>query len=234
MGDYGESAFKYPSLSETDGFDTWTSEQLASYFATNDLEAYSELLIKHKINGKLAPLLNDTHLKEMGVKCVRDRLRFQLHIDHLQSKMRSQKRQKCIWLGQEQIFHTPVEAACFTCFSLCPRDPSTYKLMTNHLKIKTVKPARIGPIRLYFCNHYSINNIDLTYVADVDVIGKPAPCCTRMLCLAPGKDLVKIEIRGYGGTDVVGHTLTLREGDGDQVAGLIMNSVEEAQRIERE
>merc|ERR1711957_997396 len=85
-----------------------------------------------------------------------------------------------------------------TCFGCCPEDPSTYALMSNHIKIKSVNPTRIGPIRLCCCNEYATNNVDLTYVADVDVRGIPAPCCERIICCAPGKDVVNIEIRGYG------------------------------------
>ena len=100
--------------------------------------------------------------------------------------------------------------------------------------MKKVKPLRCGPIRLCCCNEYNTNNVDLTYVADVDVNGVPAPCCERVLCCAPGKDIVDIEIRGYGGGDVLNHQLVLREGEGDHVAELVLNCIEESQRIERE
>ena len=233
MGDYTAAAFTNPSNSETDGFDSWTSEQLASYFKRNDLGKYSESIISHKITGKLAPLLSDAHFIEMGIKCIGDRLRFRLHIDHLKRKERAQSRLKCLWVGKERLFYARTEAACCTCCGFCPVDPSTYKLMTNYMKIKSVNPKRIGPMRLCCCNEYNINNIDLSYVADVDVIGRPAPWCARVLCCAPGKDLVNIEIRGYGGNDLMSHTLILREGEGDQVAEMIMNSVEESQMIDR-
>jgi hypothetical protein len=234
MGDYNEGNFSLGTPSETEGFDSWSSEQLAFYFKNNGLGQYSEALIEHKITGKLAPLLTDPDFKEMGIKCIGDRLRFRLHIDHLKHKVRAQTRTKCLWVGKERIFYTRAESTLCTLCGFCPVDPSTYKLMSSYMKIKTVNPARIGPIRLCCCNEYKVNNVDLTYVADVDVLGTPAPWCARVLCCAPGKDIVNIEIRGYGGDETMTHRLILKEGDGDTVAGMIMNSVEESQMIDRE
>ena len=75
--------------------------------------------------------------------------------------------------------------------------------------------------------------MDLTYLTNVDVIGVPASCCESILCCAPGKDIVDIEIRGVGG-DAFYHKVVLREGEGDQVAFLILNGVEQSQRMDRE
>lgn len=179
----------------------------------------------------------DLDLKEMGIHCIGDRLRFRSHIDQLKLQARAVSRTKCVWEGQERLYFSGLSAACCTCCGLFPEDPSTYKLMSNHLKIKNVKPIRIGRLRLPCCNHYSINNVDLTYVADVDVIGIPAPCLERVCCCAPGKDIVVVEIRTGG--EVVSqnstntYRLVLREDEGDRVAELILNSIEESQLMER-
>ena len=55
----------------------------------------------------------------------------------------------------------------------------------------------------------------------------------QVLCCAPGKDIVDIEIRGTGG-DVLHHKVVLEEGEGDKVAFLILNGVEQAQRMDRD
>jgi hypothetical protein len=110
-------------------------------------------------------------------------------------------------------------------------DPSTYKLTSNHLKIKTVNPKRCGPITLCCCYEYSINNVDLTKVDDVDIIGVPAPFLPRILCCAPGKDLVEVMSRAEKGGKVV---LELKQGEGDKVSTLILGQVEECQQIERD
>ena len=66
MGNYRESGFVLPSSAETNGFDSWTSEKLASYFSKNDLGQYSQTIVKHKINGRLASMLTDDHFKEIS------------------------------------------------------------------------------------------------------------------------------------------------------------------------
>ena len=113
----------------------------------------------------------------------------------------------------------------------CPVDPSTYKLTSNHLKVKKVQPVRCGPVRLCCCGaSYKSNNIDLSKVDDVDVIGVPAPCIQRSFCCSGGKDLVEVESRFEKGGKIF---LTLEEGHGDVVANLILNQVEESQKMER-
>lgn len=74
------------------------------------------------------------------------------------------------------------------------------------------------------------NNIDLSKVDDVDVIGVPAPCIQRTCCCSHGKDIVEVESRFEKGGKIY---LTLKEGDGDHVATMILNQVEESQKMER-
>lgn len=133
--------------------------------------------------------------------------------------------------GEERIFFSRCDKSCWTLGGLCPVDPSTYKLTTNHLKVKRVQPVRCGPIPLCcFGSSYVNNNIDLSKVDDVDVIGIPAPCLHRTCCCASGKNLVEVESRFEKG----GHfLLTLEEGHGDALANLILNQVEESQKMER-
>lgn len=237
MGDYildGGSQVSAPT--STDAYDTWTAEQLADYFRKHGLGEYGECLIKHKITGKLAPLLTDLDLKEMGISCIGDRLRFRAHLHKLKRKVRDEMRNRCLWEGEEELYFSTAEEMLLTCFRLCPDDPSTYKLTDNYLKIKNVNPARCGPIRLCCCHEYSLKNVDLTNVTDVDVLGVPSPCIQRVLCCAPGKDQVLVASRGMSGIEQEADVLPLivTGGMGDSVATMIMNSVEETQMIERD
>jgi len=235
MGDYVRDGTAIKNVpSGTDSYETWSAEQLAEFISKDGLAEYKECIIKHKITGKLAPLLSELDLKEMGISCIGDRLRFRQIVDTLKRKSRMMNRTRCIWEGEERLYFAPVMECICTGAGCYPADPSTYKLMPNYVKIRSVHPVRIGPIRLCCCNEYSTNNVDLTNVADVDVNGIAAPCFQRFLCCAPGKDIVNIEIRGYGGGELLNHKLILREDEGDRVASLIMNSVEECQRMERE
>eukprot|EP00536_Pseudo-nitzschia_multiseries_P016094 jgi/Psemu1/292357/fgenesh1_pg.1019_\ len=214
-------------------YQNWDAEQLGVYFRKRGLGDYCKALREHKITGQLAPLLSDEDLKEMGVGVVGDRLMFKHYLKDLARRERYNKRIETLWEGKERIFFTGCDRACFTCFGFCPVDPSTYKLTANHLKVKKVQPVRCGPIRLVCCGASYVNkNIDLSKVDDVDVVGIPAPCCHRTCCCARGKDLIEVESRfetkGSGKIYLV-----LEEGKGEAVANMILNQVEESQKMER-
>uniref|UniRef100_A0A7S2UKF3 SAM domain-containing protein n=1 Tax=Attheya septentrionalis TaxID=420275 RepID=A0A7S2UKF3_9STRA len=215
-----------------EGYETWGPLELAAHFKENGLGDYQELLVHHKITGKLAPLLKDVDLRDMGITCVGDRLRFQQLIANMKRKARATTRSHTVWVGEERIYFSDIEKCFLTCAGVCPDDPSTYKLTSNHLKLKTVKPFRIGPIKMCCCHEYTINNIDLTNVTDVDVIGVPAPCLLRACCCAKGKDILELQTAKalLNGKMV----LTLKGGEGDGVSEIIMNQVEESQVMERD
>lgn len=211
----------------------WDSRQLGVYFRKRGLGAYFDALQKHKITGQLAPLLGDQDLKEMGVDIVGDRLMFKHHLKDLSRRERYNKRVQSLWEGTERVFFSECDRNCCTCNGCCPVDPSTYKLTQSHLKIKRVQPARCGPFRLFCLGpSYVSKNIDLSNIDDVEVMGVPAPCCHRTFCCSRGKDLIEVESRFDGrGTGKI--FLVLEEGHGEPVANLILNQVEESQKMER-
>lgn len=97
--------------------------------------------------------------------------------------------------------------------------------------MKRVQPARCGPVRLNcFGVSYVSNNIDLSKVDDVDVYGVPAPCLQRVCFMARGKDIVEVESRFERDGKI---SLYLDEGQGESVAAMILNQVEESQKMER-
>lgn len=213
-------------------FASWDERRLGLYFRRRGLGAYEAALIEHKITGALAPLLEDQDLREiMGVGNVGDRLAFRLGLRELSRRARFHKRIETLWQGEERIFHSDCERFALTCFGLCPVDPSTYKLQTNHLKVKRVQPVRCGPVPLCcFGVTYSSNNIDLSKVDDVDVTGVPAPCLQRVCCCASGIDKIEVESRFEKDGKIF---LLVDEGQGEGVANLILNQVEESQKMER-
>lgn len=216
---------------DTANFAAWDAQRLGRFFRSKGLGAYEPVLVQHKITGRLAPFLQDDDLKEMGIEVVGDRLLFRLCLKELSRRHRFHKRVEAIWHGEERLYFGWAEECCFTCAGLCPVDPSTYKLTTNHLKVKRVQPVRCGPIPLCcFGVNYTNNNIDLSKVDDVDVTGIPAPCIERVCCCASGIDKVEIESRFEKDGKV---SLILVEGEGEGVANLILNQVEESQKMER-
>jgi hypothetical protein len=212
-------------------FHTWDEEKLCTYFRRKGLGDYCDTLKKHKITGSLAPLLTDNDLKEMGITVVGDRLMFRKYLKELSRRERFNKRIEPLWEGEERIFFNEFDKYVMTFGGFCPVDPSTYKLTTNHLKVKKVSPIRCGPVRLCcFGASYVSNNIDLSKVDDVDVFHTPAPCLHRAFCCTDGKDMVEVESRFEKGGKIF---LTLQEGHGEAVANLILNQVEESQKMER-
>jgi hypothetical protein len=219
---------KMTSTVQVEGYEDWNAEQLADYFESKGLGDYREVLYYHKITGKIAPNLTDQDLKDIGVKIVGDRCRFRNQIKSLKRKARHVQRNKLYWAGKERIFFGCAEWAVGTCLGLFPEDPSTYKLTSSHLKIRTVDPVRIGPFRLCCCAKYSTNNIDLSQVDDVDMEGIPAPFIQQCLCCAEGKEILEVST-AEGDIDIV-----LKAGLGDEVSSLIMNQVEECQMMDRD
>jgi len=213
-------------------FTQWDEKQLGLFFRRRGLGSYEQILLDHKITGHLAPLLQDQDLKDMGITIVGDRLLFQRSLKELARRERFHKRIESIWEGEERVFFSTCGQRFWTLFGFCPVDPSTYKLTTNHLKVKQVRPYRCGPVRMGYCcgASYTSNNIDLSKVDDVDVTGVPAPCVARVCCCARGKELLEVESRFEKGGKV---TMSLEKGQGEIVANLILNQVEESQKMER-
>jgi hypothetical protein len=229
------STSKYRAMAEStdllSDFHTWDEDKLGLYFRRRGLGQYCEVFKQHKITGQIAPLLNDEDLKEMGVHIVGDRLMFKRYLKDLGRRERFNQRIESLWEGEERIFFSECEKNVWTLGGFFPIDPSTYKLTTNHLKVKKVRPVRCGPIRMCcFGASYVSNNIDLSKVDDVDVFHTPAPCCHRTFCCSRGKDMVEVESRFEKGGKIF---LTLEEGHGEAVATLILNQVEESQQMER-
>jgi hypothetical protein len=219
----------------TSFYHKWDEDQLAQYLTQHSLGQYAETFKHHKINGAIAPYIKDSDLKDMQITIVGDRLRIQRCLAELKSQARFHKRIQSLWEGQERLFYGNFDKNVGTCCGFCPVDPSTYRLTTNHLKVKKVRPVRCGPCVLgCFGATYVNNNIDLSKVDDVDVFGIPAPCIQRTCCCAKGKDIVEVESRfekgAKGGCKI---QLVLEEGHGEIVSNLILNQVEESQKMER-
>jgi len=210
-------------------YENWNSAELADHFADNGLEAYREVLIMHKISGKIAPLLNDSDLRDMGIKIVGDRCRFRLQIDSLKRKARAVQRTKVMWEGRERLFFSGCDACLGTCCGICPEDPSSYKITSSHLKVRIVTPQRCGPLTCCCCTTYAVNNIDLTNVDDVDMVTIQAPFMQQVLCCGEGKDIVDVNTTNEGKI-----YLTLAPGDGEIASQMLLNQIEESQVMERD
>jgi uncharacterized protein with von Willebrand factor type A (vWA) domain len=89
-----ESTNMFDSVRNFDGYESWGPHELADYFENCGLADYREVLIYHKITGKIAPNLTDDDLKDMGIKIVGDRCRFRHILKSLGRKSRQMQREK--------------------------------------------------------------------------------------------------------------------------------------------
>ena len=101
-------------------YENWNARQVAHYVEESGLKSYASMIITHKITGKVVSLLTDEDLKEMGMTVVGDRLRFKQLILKLGRKSRYTGRNKPLWRGEEQRYHSKVEKELNTCFGLLP------------------------------------------------------------------------------------------------------------------
>ena len=215
------------SETTTANFEDWNAFQLGRYMKREGLDDYSETFQKHKVNGALAPLLQDDDLKDIGVELVGDRLRFRSIVRNLNTQARFNARTRSIWKGQEQLYYN----SCHQCISTCglfPQDPSSYNITFSHIRIKQVDPARCGRMRLCCCYSYSINNVDMSKINDVNVNGRSAPFIYQVCCCARGLDEVEIL------SDAERVYMTVSEGQGTKLSQLILHQVEECQNMQRE
>jgi hypothetical protein len=224
----GADKLRDSSQRALEGYENWKPQQLAEYLSTVGLGDYYEAVIMHKITGKLAIHLKDEDIKDMGITIVGDRLLFRQVIQSLSKKARFVDRTKVIWEGKEVLYFGCFDRMMGTCCGCFPDDPSTYKLSSNHLKVKVVEPGRCGPLKVCCWHSYKVNNIDLTHVTDVDVQGTPPPCIQEVCCCATGRDIIGIT---YAEGTLA---MPLKKGVGETVSTLILNQVEETQVMERD
>jgi hypothetical protein len=105
---------------DTVGFEGWDSKQLADYLTKAGVGEYSEMFMTHKITGRLAPLLSDLDLKEMGIAVIGDRLRIKALILTLGRSARYDSRTRTIWEATERIYFSDAEQCFWTCGGAFP------------------------------------------------------------------------------------------------------------------
>jgi hypothetical protein len=101
-------------------FDQWTPEQFGNFLSKAGLGDYFGVFIKHKISGRLAPLLTDKDLTDMGILIVGDRLRCKAVIQSLNRKVKYDNRTKVWWEDKERLYFSDCEQCFWTCAGFFP------------------------------------------------------------------------------------------------------------------
>jgi hypothetical protein len=150
------------SHDDVENFEAWSAEDLAQYLKSQDLGDYYEMIVKHKVTGKIAPTLSENDLKEMGISSIGDRKLLQLAINDLKKAARKKDREKVIWEGEEILWFSCWDACMGSCCGCCPMEPAKYKLSGTHLSIRTEKPLYCGPFRCCFGHEFDVDNVVCT------------------------------------------------------------------------
>ena len=217
-------------------FELWSSQEVASYLQSKgDIpNNYSELFQSHKIDGSIAYRLTDADLKDMGIITIGDRHRILKVLENLKKAKEQQTRETILWTGQEVLYWSCHDKCCSTCCGLCKDDPEVYTLRNNYLEIKRPDYNRCGSFKCCFGHSYEIDNIDLSNVEDVDIVGIAPPCIQQCCCNAKTQEHIKIKTRvdsrrGRNNSKI----LKLNKPEGENVSRKIKNQVEIMQMMER-
>mmetsp|Transcript_1445 Transcript_1445/g.3128 ORF Transcript_1445/g.3128 Transcript_1445/m.3128 type:complete len:226 (+) Transcript_1445:128-805(+) len=211
----------------------WDSNKLSKYLGENGVPgSYSEMFITNNINGETAASLTESHLKEMGVNSIGDRVKIINALETLKKAKAIANNNRDIWKGEAVLFNSNLSWACKTCCGCCPTFPDKYVLTNNHLTIKTEKPTLCPcmPCIVLKCLAVtkSTDSTDLSKINDVDFKNDP-PSCFGQVCLGE-RVIEKVIIK----TDNEGtKILILRKKVGEEAAKRIKQQVEVAQRMER-
>jgi len=211
-----------------DDVNKWSANDVADHLRKKGLGDYMEIFIKNNIDGEVVDSLGADNLKEMGVSKIGDRIKILKSFNAIRTAKTYQEFDKKIWEGEEVLYVTCCDKLCSTCCCLCPEDPSTYELTSNHMIIKQIDPCRFFCIRCGCCEgSYAIDNVDLSQVVDVDIKGLNPSCFQRLCC---GRTVEKVFIKTYSNETKI---LILGKQDGQPVANKIKLQVEMMQRMER-
>mmetsp|Transcript_18802 Transcript_18802/g.21220 ORF Transcript_18802/g.21220 Transcript_18802/m.21220 type:complete len:307 (-) Transcript_18802:1440-2360(-) len=174
-------------------FIKYTPEKVARFFERRGIfHEDAKLFYKHQVDGVTAPLLEERHLKEMGINFLGPRLQL-LHLLHkIKSGSRVARRNQIIWEGLEYRQSNngpfcpcvPYQFPC--CCFLGPR--RTIRLTNATLQVTKIEKEGFCDY-LYFCccgcvasPNMSVNNIDLSSITDVNRIRRGKECCKESQC----------------------------------------------------
>jgi len=207
-------------------YQDWSPVMLGNFIAQKGFGEYRPVFIKNKVDGSIVHLLGPEELKEMGIDKIGDRLKLQQILGTLQRATIRKQRERIIWTGKEDLYNSRCSENILTCCGCNVMDPSFYSLSNTHLKLKSYDYWRCGPIILCCGHSYGIDHIDLSYINDIDVEGEP-PSCFDCFCCGHTQETVHLTSRQGN------KSLTMREGEGQELVKLLQTQIDVIERMER-
>lgn len=199
----------------------WTSEDVGKWLDKLGLGEHAKSFAHHRIVGDMVHSLTESHLIELGVTIIGQRMTFLRDASRIRRHSANKVRFETIWESDAEMYtRGPADWLYRQCiFEPCCEQPDHYKLTASSLSL-TIKQKQIGCCQ---DKERVTRNIDLSNVAGVsEYEGK---VCCDMGCAA---DWIYIELDGNKMLDTVA-PLAVKRGEGDKVALEIQMAMEEAQ-----
>lgn len=203
----------------------WTTRDVAEWLHSIGLGRFDRAFAENKVTGDLLHILNEDHLKELGVKLIGDRVLLLQQIARLWRGAVHKRRFRTIWEADGLMYSS---GCCdwFTkqlmCYPCC-QDPDHYRLTGSTLYLSEEdRKRRKGA--LCATSKYT-RAIDLSAIVGVNDYHKNSICD----CFCAG-DVITIELDKEKGLDEVS-PMIVRKGDGHAVALKIQAAMEEAQTL---
>lgn len=154
---------------------TWSPQQVADQFLANiGLGYLGEQFVMNKIGGNVLANLNESHLKEMGVSVLGDRIFLLEMVSYLKRKKIDVARSQALWTGQTPAPGCPYKRNC--CELCCPEffyGPTRWRVTGQGIFYKD------EPSCCFCCGTVNQEYIDYRFLKDLELKESRFCCCWR-------------------------------------------------------
>jgi len=167
----------------TMGYETWSPEEVADYFATKGFGDYRRIFVENELSGDRIVLMTQEDVPDLGIEIVGHRVGILKVLRGLKTKARMQLRKHEIAREEQAYDGCWLAERFYTMCGLCPRDPDQYILKAGKLQIKEFNVFRIFGSWKCICmgGQWHNDNITLDRIKDVDtIVTTSGVCCCKV------------------------------------------------------
>ncbi|XP_002164997.2 uncharacterized protein LOC100198390 [Hydra vulgaris] len=146
----------------------WSVQDVCNLFVEKVGCGYlNELFIANKINGKCLMLLQETHLKEMGVQAIGDRVYMLEMISFLKKKRKEMQTTAALWSGETPAPGFQYSTSCADCLTryLCPccKSRTYWKVTGQGVFYRKVPPCggNFGTVSTEYMDYRFFKDLEL-------------------------------------------------------------------------
>ena len=171
----------------------WSEHDVVEkYLKPIKMEHFAKLFTENHINGAVLLALEESHLREIGINIVGDRIIFMEYLKLLKKHKRYADRSKSLWNGTTPVLSLAYHHNCGEfCFQLCcPCCVATTEWRVTGQGIRWRKNR--APVNC--CGDVETQFIDYRFLKDLELRKEPKCCCfcvgQELLIYADDKDAV--------------------------------------------